>query len=106
MLSAIHEGAPAAPALASLTFGRRLAAQHQVEPAEVLAALRTIGREVPDAALIVDAAGRLIVELMVRQQQAVLELEAQHRGAAKRILRQPIVLPRSPAARGAPDSAG
>ncbi len=96
----MREGAPAAPAVASLALGRRLAAQHQVEPAEVLAALRTVAREVPDAALVVDAAARLVIELMVRQQQAVLELEAEHRGAAKRILRAPIVLPRAGTAPG------
>lgn len=83
-----------APVPACLAVGRRLAEQHKVGVAEVVAGLRAVAQDVPDADLVLDLAVRLLIEAMTRQQLAVLELQRGHRGAARRLLDAPLVVAR------------
>lgn len=81
-----------APLPACLLVGRRLSEQHQVGVGDVVAGLRAVASDVPDAALVIDLAVRLLIEAMCRQQLAALELHRGHRGAARRLLDAPLVV--------------
>jgi hypothetical protein len=55
---------------------------------------------------VLDLAVRLVVEAMTRQQLALVELEAQHRGAARRILVAPLQIATSRRATSRADVSG